>query len=85
MNLENDLGRKFLPRRSVDSLYAASAITDSHLNQHQQEHKAELDSHTDTCVLGPGCRIIHETLRFVNVTPFTQALGQADCQCRACV
>jgi hypothetical protein len=58
-------------------MHASLAVTAAAGNGlHSGERRTELDSHTNTCVLGPGCRIVHETLRYVNVTPFTQTLGQ---------
>ena len=42
------------------------------------ETRSEMDSHTDTCVVGSNALIFHETMRYVTVAPFTDTLGTLD-------
>eukprot|EP00957_Ditylum_brightwellii_P138780 10578742-Ditylum_brightwellii.AAC.1 len=39
------------------------------------ESSTELDSHTDTCVVGKNCLIVQEFDRYVSVTGYDPALG----------
>jgi hypothetical protein len=40
-----------------------------------KEFRTELDSHTDTCVIGKNAMVFHETHRYVQVSPFSDSLG----------
>jgi hypothetical protein len=42
------------------------------------EIRAELNSHTDTCIVGLNALIVQETLWYMTVSPFTEALGTMD-------
>ena len=45
-------------------------------NDELQHTRLELDSHTDTCVFGQGCFVVHDTGQTVAVEPYDKSLGR---------